>query len=269
MHNDLITIGNFTLHGYSAMIALGFILSLGLCYLRAKKDKDKVDMDIIGDFAIIAVLGGFLGAKILYLIVDYKELIRDPKSVFGFPQIFSGFVVYGGIISATIIMYVYSKIKKVDFFEYIDYIIPHVAIVQGFGRIGCFLAGCCYGAETTSPLGVVFPEGSIAPAGVKLWPTQLFSAAGNFVIAGILFLAVYVIKVKKKGNIAVLYLLLYSVGRFLVEFLRNDARGSVGALSTSQFIAIFTFVAGIALGVYINIVKKDSQSEKNEQKSDK
>ncbi|MBO7375406.1 MAG: prolipoprotein diacylglyceryl transferase, partial [Lachnospiraceae bacterium] len=104
---------------------------------------------------------------------------------------------------------------------------------------------------------------------VKLWPTQLFSAAGNFVIAGILFLAVYVIKVKKKGNIAVLYLLLYSVGRFLVEFLRNDARGSVGALSTSQFIAIFTFVAGIALGVYINIVKKDSQSEKNEQKSEK
>ena len=267
MHNDLITIGNFTLHGYSAMIALGFIISLSLCYLRAKKDN--VNMDIVGDYAIICVLGGFLGAKILYLIVDYKALIADPKSVLGFPQIFSGFVVYGGIITATIIMLIYSKIKKVDFFEYIDYIIPHVAIVQGFGRIGCFLAGCCYGAETTSPLGVIFPEGSIAPAGVKLWPTQLFSAAGNFLIAGILFLAVYVIKVKKKGNIAVLYLLLYSVGRFLVEFLRNDARGSVGALSTSQFIAIFTFAAGIALGVYINIFKKDKQSDKNEKKADK
>ena len=102
-----------------------------------------------------------------------------------------------------------------------------------------------------------------------VWFKNKVADNGNFVIAGILFLAVYVIKVKKKGNIAVLYLLLYSVGRFLVEFLRNDARGSVGALSTSQFIAIFTFVAGIALGVYINIVKKDNQSEKNEQKSDK
>ena len=267
MHNEILHIGRFTLHGYSMMIAIGFIVAMGVCLLKAKKDNK--DSDIITDIGLISVLAGFLGAKILYIIVDYKELFSNPKNVIGFPQIFSGFVVYGGIIAATIIMLIYSKIKKVDFFEYIDYIIPHVAIVQGFGRIGCFLAGCCYGAETTSPLGVVFPEGSIAPAGIRLWPTQLFSAAGNFVIAGILFLAVYVIKIKKKGNICVLYLILYSIGRFLVEFLRNDARGSVGALSTSQFIAIFTLVAGIALGVYINIIKKDNQSDKNEAKTDK
>ena len=112
MHNDLLTIGKFTLHGYSVMIALGFIVAMGLCLLRAKK-KNK-DGDVITDIGLIGIVAGFFGAKILYIIVSFKQLIADPKSVIGFPQIFAGFVVYGGIIFGFLAILIYAKIKKIN-----------------------------------------------------------------------------------------------------------------------------------------------------------
>ena len=93
-----------------------------------------------------------------------------------------------------------------------------------------------YGRETTSPLGVVFTHSAFAPNNVRLIPTQLISSAGNFVIAAILLW--YASKPRKRFQTTILWILLYSIGRFFIEFLRNDARGNVGALSTSQFIAI-------------------------------
>jgi phosphatidylglycerol:prolipoprotein diacylglycerol transferase len=128
--------------------------------------------------------------------------------------------------------------------EYFDLVMPQIALAQGIGRIGCFLAGCCYGKETDSRLSLVFHESEYAPNGVRLIPTQLYSAA--FDIG--LFAALLLIDRKKKadGQVAGAYLVLYSVGRFLIEFFRGDLeRGTIGVLSTSQFIAIFLFLAGI------------------------
>lgn len=261
MHNEILHIGRFTLHGYSMMIAIGFIVAMGVCLLKAKKDNK--DSDVITDIGLISVLAGFLGAKILYIIVDYKELFSNPKNVIGFPQIFSGFVVYGGIIGGALGVFIYSKVKKINFLEYLDYMIPFIAVVQGFGRIGCFLAGCCYGGPTDSFLGVVFPQGSIAPSGIKLWPTQLFSAIGDFAIAGILIAISY--KNKKHGNICILYVILYGVGRFIVEFFRNDLRGNIGAFSTSQFISLIMVPIAIVLGILLNFVKKNKEKENEKQ----
>ncbi len=260
MHNDLFTIGKFTLHGYSVMIALGFIIAMVLCILKARKEKK--NEDAITDLGLICCVVGFLGGKILYLIVDYKTLLSNPKAVLGFPQIFSGFVVYGGIIFGFLGVLVYSKIKKINAFEYLDFMIPFIAIVQGFGRIGCFLAGCCYGAPTNSFLGVVFPEGANAVAGIKVWPTQLFSSAGDFLIAGILLLFSKVNK--KNGNVSLLYAILYGVGRFLIEFLRGDAeRGSVWLFSTSQLISVIMVPLAIIGMLIINLAKTKKVEEKN------
>lgn len=256
MCNDILTIGKFTLHGYSLMIALGYIIGVTLCLWLAKK-KGK-DSDIIMDVCLIAIVAGFIGAKLLYIIVNFKTFLVSPKDVIGF----SGFVVYGGIIVGTAAIYVFSKIKKFNAFEYLDFMVPFIALVQGFGRLGCFMAGCCYGAPTDSFLGVVFPEGSLAPAGIKLWPTQLFSSAGDFVIAGILF--AFSLKNKKTGNVCILYMLLYGIGRFIVEIFRNDNRGSVGFLSTSQFISIFIVAIAIVGGILINIPRKKAEKKSNE-----
>ena len=242
MKKDLFYIGRFGVHGYGLMIGIGFILALFLGEYRAKKKGMKEEAII--DLAIIAAVGGFLGAKILYIIVSFKEFLQNPLAVIGS----EGFVVYGGIISGVLCCMLYCKVKKLKFLDYFDIVMPEVALAQAFGRIGCFLAGCCYGRETTSRFGVVFPEGGLAPAGVKLIPTQLISSAGDFLIMIVLLL--YYRKNKKDGtpgNVGFLYMLLYGVGCFLVEFLRNDNRGGAWMFSTSQWISMLIVAGGIVL----------------------
>lgn len=257
MKTELFHIGGFEVHGYGFMIGIGFILAWIVGELRAKKMK--MNADSILDLAIIAGITGFLGAKLLYIIVEFKDFLADPMGVIGS----SGFVVYGGIIIGTLCCGLYTRIKKLSFLEYFDLVMPEVALAQGFGRIGCFLAGCCYGRETEGMWGVVFPEGCYAPAGVKLIPTQLISSAGDFLnMAILIFIAskfsYTVAKNRIKdgednvkhlypGDIGCIYLFIYGTGRFLIEFLRNDYRGEVGIFSTSQFISLIVVALGIVV----------------------
>ena len=120
------------------------------------------------------------------------------------------------------------------------------------------MAGCCYGAETTLPIGVEFPEGSLAPAGIHVHPTQIYSSVFDFLLG--FFLLYYSKGERQRGKVMGLYLIIYSVGRFLVEFLRNDPRGSIGVLSTSQFIAIFTLALGISIFYSFKIFKGEKKS---------
>ncbi|WP_167955564.1 prolipoprotein diacylglyceryl transferase [Anaerosporobacter faecicola] len=239
MLKDIVTIGGLTIHGYGLMIAIGFLLAVLVAMYRAKRYG--LEQEIIIDIALIAIIGGFIGAKLLFVIVSFKDFLENPLEVLGS----EGFVVYGGIISGVLLCMFYCIHKKVRFSSYFDIVMPSISIAQGFGRIGCFMAGCCYGSETDCFLGVEFPANSMAPTGVKLLPTQLFSAAGDFVIAGVLIL--FAKKAKYKGDTAAMYLALYGIGRFLIEFLRDDERGAVGFLSTSQFISIFFVIIAVIL----------------------
>ena len=136
--------------------------------------------------------------------------------------------------------------KKTDFWKYFDLVMPSVALAQGFGRIGCLLAGCCYGRETNSIFSITFQNSDFAPNHVALIPTQIYSSVLDFLHFGILL---YIARHKKKdGQVAACYLIFYSIGRFVLEFFRGDLiRGSVGMLSTSQFISLFILVAGILI----------------------
>lgn len=251
MKLEIFSIGPITIHGYGMMIAIGVLACIAVATYRAKRNG--LQEEAVLDIAIYGLLAGFLGAKLLYVIVEFKQFIKDPMSVLGS----EGFVVYGGIILGVLAAITYCRIKKISFMEYFDLLMPSVSIAQGFGRIGCFLAGCCYGRETTSALGVVFPEGCMAPAGVKLLPTQLFSSAGDFLIAGILIW--FYKKRKHTGDGGALYMLLYGIGRFCIEFLRSDERGGIGSLSTSQFISIIIVIgAGI---LFANNRRRDKRLE--------
>ncbi len=239
MWNDIITIGSVTIHGYGLMITIGLLAALFIGEARAKKRG--LNGDEIYTFAFLCTVFGFFCAKILFCIVEWKTFIQDPLSVIKT----NGFVVYGGILGGILIAYVWCRRKKLDFWRYYDVILPSVAVAQGFGRVGCFLAGCCYGKETESAIGIAFTNSSFAPNGVKMIPTQLISAVGMFLIAGILFF--YARKPRTPRKEGSLYLILYSIGRFGVEFLRNDHRGAIGVLSTSQFISIFMLIGGLFL----------------------
>ena len=199
---DLFSIGRFTIHGYGLMIGLGFLAAVFLGNYRAKLRG--LSPDHFTNIAIFVLLFGFMGGKLLFIIVEFKEFWENPLGALGS----EGFVVYGGIITGILTILIYCRIKKISAMSYLDLFAPSVAVNQGIGRIGCFLAGCCYGRQTDSWFGVVFPEGCLAPAGVRLIPTQLISAAGMLLIAGGLIL--YARKAQYRLTVTGYYLLAYS-----------------------------------------------------------
>lgn len=255
MYNDLFTIGPFTAHVYGLLIAIGIFTALFTGEHRAKKRH--MDAEVLWSMTFMCVLFGFLGAKLLFCIVKWKSFLENPASTLTG----SGFVVYGGILAGVLTAYLYCRKKKLVFLDYFDLMLPSVALAQGFGRIGCFMAGCCYGRETDAPWGIAFQNSDYAPNGVKMIPTQLISSAGLFLIAAVLFW--YAGKQRKRGTVGALYLILYSIGRFLVEFLRDDYRGSVWIFSTSQFISLFILAAGIGSWIWFRAAGEDKAEKKD------
>ena len=238
-NNELLQIGPFTVYGYGLMIAIGVLVAYSVGEYRAKKQG--LSPDELFWITVSCLVGGILGAKLLFILVEIKAIIADPSILL---DVTHGFVVYGGIIGGIGVGYLYCKIKKLEFLKYFDLVMPSIAIAQGFGRVGCMFAGCCYGRETNSWFHVIYHSSDFAPNGVALIPTQMIMAILNFVH---FFILAFLIKkiVKHDGQIAGFYLVFYSIGRFFLEYLRNDPRGEVRMFSTSQFISLFILAAGV------------------------
>lgn len=258
MRQILFEIGPIKVYSYGLMIAIGVVLA----FMAAEKRSPKkgLDADRIWPLGIWCAVGGFLDAKLLYVITEWKELFAGQMT---FRDVMYGFVVYGGIIGGIFAGYLYCKVKKLDFLKYFDMVMPSIALAQGFGRIGCFLAGCCYGRETDAWYGMEFNHSVYYNMiGVKVIPTQLIMSAANFAHFFLLVLiANKAYKAGKDGVVAGCYLLFYSVGRFLIEFLRDDPRGGVGVLSTSQFISLFIFAAGVLMVLFFGLRKGKQTAE--------
>ena len=257
MFND-IHIGPITFHMYGLMIAIGFVTALYVAIYRGKKKG--LREDIFYGIFYCAIIGGALGSRILYYIVEIPHIINDPSILWNFKV---GYVVYGGIIGGILASYRDCRVEKVNVLEYFDLVMPEVSLAQGFGRLGCFFAGCCYGRPTDAWYGITFTHSQMAPNGVSLIPTQLISSAADFIFAAVLMF--YASKSPKKGRVASMYMVLYGIGRFSIEFLRNDYRGSVGILSTSQFISI----AVVAIGLIIYVMVPKLQSSEPEVEDEK
>ncbi len=240
MQPILVRIFGFPIYGYGMMIAIGIIAAILLLNYRAKKNG--YNEDSILNMAILAVILGVVGGKLLYIITELKSIINEPSQLKYFGN---GFVIYGSIIGGVFGVCYYARRKGWKLLNIFDLVIPSLPLAQGFGRIGCFLAGCCYGKPTDSFLGVTFKEGSLGPIDIHVYPTQVFSSIFDFALA--FFLLWYDRKQRKSGRVFSLYLIIYSIGRFAIEFIRDDPRGNVGILSTSQFISLFIVLIGIGL----------------------
>lgn len=262
MKNELISIGPITIYGYGLMIGIGIVAAyLMIEYLAKKK---QMDPEPVFGLTISCVIGGFAGSKLLYFITRLGDIIADPSVI---KDVATGWVVYGGIIGGIITAIIFCKIKKLEFLRYFDISLPAVAMAQGFGRIGCFLAGCCYGCETDGWCAITFTGSSFAPNGVPLVPTQLISSGLDFLLFAVLVFLLF--KLKAPGQVGGFYLIFYSIGRFVLEFYRGDLiRGSVGTLSTSQFISIFTVMVGVITvwGAGVLYGKKQLKEAKDENK---
>lgn len=251
---ELFSIGPFTVYSYGLMTALGILAAVWLGEHEAKQSGVGGEGYIMG-LGIAAVIGGYAASKLLFWITILPEIIANPAVLA--ETLSSGFVVFGGLIGGVLTAYWYCRKKKTDFWRTFDLAVPAVALAQCIGRIGCFLAGCCYGRPTDGIFGVVFQASSYAPTGVRLVPIQLVSSGLDFLNFILLFI-LWRKKCLKKGMVGAVYIITYSVGRFFLEFFRGDLnRGAVGLLSTSQFISIFTVLIGVLMLVYRSRTKAE------------
>ncbi|MEZ4627986.1 MAG: prolipoprotein diacylglyceryl transferase [Eubacteriales bacterium] len=230
-----------TIPMYGVMSAVGMLAAFVLLGLTRKHTRFSEDQALSA--AIWAIVAGFIGAKVLYWLVEIDQIIADPSYLIH--TLREGFVFYGALIGGLAGVAIYSLIRKLPFFSLTDYFIPALVIGHAFGRIGCVFAGCCYGMECESPISIVFPAGSAAPAGVPLLPTQIMESVFLFLLCA--FLVWRLAKQKPFGTVSGWYMVLYGAWRFGIEFFRSDDRGAVGVLSTSQFISIFVLLGGVAL----------------------
>ena len=243
MYPVLLKFGPFTIYTYGLMVAIGCLV--GFLYIRREVRREAFDTDKIMSLFLWVLISGFVGGRILYILVEWERFLNEPLRT-----IFSrgGFVFYGGFILAFAVTIWQIRRMGLNIWRTVDIFAPAVVIAHAISRIGCFLNGCCYGSPTDSWLGVSFPPDSLAGSvGKPLIPIQLFSSLSLFVIFAILL----TLKPYKKfdGQLFWVYVLLYGVSRSIIEIFRGDPRGHIWVFSTSQFIGIiFAILALIMLG---------------------
>lgn len=233
MYPELFKIGNFTIYTYGVLVAIGFFV--GIQYV-VKYSKNIINKQQIYDFLFYLILAGIVGARLFYVLLDLSYYVSHPLEII---QVWKGgLVYYGGFIATLIFAFIYCKNKKINIVKLIDIFAPALALGHFFGRIGCFFSGCCYGKNTDCFLAISHKH-----------PTQLYESFGNLIIFFILHNLLK--KFHKDGYIFILYMLLYSVLRFSIEFFRGDDRGLfIFGLSIAQNISIIIFIVSIALIVY-------------------
>lgn len=252
MQMYLLEIGDFKLPSYGFFIAVGLVLCvLTLYYLIKKANMPEAIFDAYFTAAIIGIVLGFVFAVLFQAFYTYLD-----TGVFRF----EGLTVMGGLIGGATAfigyVFLFMKNKKTQqaFWDIADFAAACICLAHCFGRIGCFMAGCCYGKEEDGFLSVILNYG--AGAGVPRLPTQLFEALFLFLM--FLIFMLYNSKKTKRGYGIGIYAISYGVWRFFIEFLRDDYRGGVdGAIFSPSQIQSFIFIAvGIAVIVLVYFLNK-------------
>ena len=245
-------------HMYGLMIAIGILGTFITLTLGGKRlGINEKFLDFTFFLGIGAIVIGFISASLFQAVYNY---IENPEAGFNFGQsmTFMGGLI-GGVVSFLIIYFIVRNKLSGRIVDVISLVPCCITIAHGFGRIGCFFAGCCYGIETDSFLGVKFPH-----LDHPVHPTQLYEAAFLFILFGVMLFLL--LKFNFKHNMSV-YLISYGIFRFLLEFIRGDHRGElVTGISPSQFWSIPMVLLGVGLIFLLNYLQKRRDIEKAEGK---
>ena len=234
---------------YGLIIVFGIIIGSIVAILYFSKF-NKIKKDDVLYSILYGIIGIVVGAKILYLLTNIQLLIRSKDIVSTFLQMLSGgFVFYGGLIGGILGIFIYAKQFKIEFKPLLLTIVPTIPLVHSIGRIGCLLAGCCYGMEYNGIGAITFHNSLIAPNEISLFPIQIIECICNLLI----FMILTITYKKATGTYKTvgLYCILYSIVRFTLEFFRGDLiRGIYFGLSTSQWISILLLILGIIIFIF-------------------
>ncbi len=237
MHPILFKLGPLTFYSYGLMLAIAYLVSSSLAARDARRNGVKIHPDQTANLFFFSLIGGILGARIFYVIANLDFYSVNLHQILRLDQ--GGLVWYGGLLGGFLSAVSYLRLKKLPFLETADLASPYLALAHSIGRIGCFLNGCCFGKPTHSIFGMYFPNRLI-----PIHPAQLYSSIGLFII----FLVLMRWRKRKRftGEIVLVYLFLYSLGRFGIEFLRGDSLAVGLGLTLAQFIsASLAIVSGI------------------------
>jgi phosphatidylglycerol---prolipoprotein diacylglyceryl transferase len=252
MYPRLFELGPVTVYTYGVLLAAAYLLGLQLARVRARARG--LDANRVLDLGIYIIISALIGAKLLLLVTDFRTFSSNPRELLTLAR--SGGVFYGGLILAVVVALVYIRKIGLPLWTTCDVFAPGIAVGHVIGRFGCLFAGCCYGKPTTRPWGITFTDPFAAanvgtPLNQPLHPTQLYEAGAELLIL-ILLLATERKGRSYPGRTFWLYMLLYAISRFIIEFYRGDERGAVGMFSTSQFISILLAPLAVAMLVYLS-----------------
>lgn len=238
MYPRLFELGPITVYTYGVLLAAAYLLGLQLAMKRGLARG--LDQARVMDLGIYIIISALVGAKLLLFITDFGSFMADPRSLLDLAR--SGGVFYGGLILAVTVALLYIRRIGLPLWTTCDVFAPGIALGHVVGRLGCLFAGCCYGKATSVPWAITFTNPFAAanvgtPLNVPLHPTQLYEAGAEGAIL-LLLLATERRGGRYPGRTFWLYILLYAVSRFTIEFYRGDPRGAVLMFSTSQFISL-------------------------------
>ena len=258
MHPDFFSIGPLSIHSYGVMMALGFLAGLGNWIWLGRREGHSPPF--CTDLMFWVMVGGIVGARVAYVMENWPVYAADPASIIRVDQ--GGLVFYGGFVAAAITVVVFARRHRIPLARLTDFVVTSVPLSHARGRVGCFLNGCCFGGCTTSEVPhVQFPQHSIpwysqvreglldshALLSHPVHPVQLYEAGFNLTVYGLLVLLFR--RKCRAGTVTGVYLVLYAIGRFALEFLRGDRadRLAVQQFSIGQFVSILVLAAGLAV----------------------
>jgi phosphatidylglycerol:prolipoprotein diacylglycerol transferase len=252
--------GGLKVFGYGAMLVLAFLGSTWLAAWRARREK--LNPDVILDMGFWVFFIGLIGARLFYCVQYWGDKIKTVWEVVQYWK--GGIVYYGGILGGSLAFLVYRHFRPFPLRPYLDVLAPAIMVGTLFGRLGCFLNGCCYGDQCDLPWAVSFPKysppwvdqsagGLIPPsaaASLPVHPTQLYSSLDSLIIL-ILLTAFYPLR-RRDGEVLGLLMVTYPITRFLIEYLRNDEGVFFAGLTISQNISIALLLGGLAYWLWLS-----------------
>jgi len=259
------------IYAYGFMLMVAFLVAIAVARWRARKEG--IDPAKVTDVGIYLVCTGVVGARIFFIIQFFEDYKNNLLSIFKIYE--GGLVYYGGLFAGAITLFVYVRKHRLPILKLFDIVTPSIALGLGFGRIGCFLNGCCFGKLATHvPWAVQFPR-TIDKAGMidgspaflhhyelglvrlsdahslPIHPTQLYSFLAD---VALFFLLNAFFKYRKKdGEILVLFGIVYPIIRYSMELLRNDTPLFFNFFTIAQIISISIFIISVTLFVIIRL----------------
>lgn len=221
---------------YGILIAFGMLLGIKIAMIQAKKNSIKEES--ILDIVLWAIPASIIGARIYYVIFNWQYYKFDFFKIIN--TRLGGMAIHGGLIGGVLAIHFICKFKKLDFIKMLDIIVVGLPLGQAIGRWGNFINKEAHGGPTNLPWGIIVD-------GQKVHPTFLYESIWDFAL--FMFLLHISKKKEYKGQVFVLYAIIYSVGRFFIEGLRTDSL-MIGPIRTAQLISLGSIIVGCLLHFY-------------------